>query len=93
MLRTLLGKRMFRDFGFIWYLFKDLLKVAAWMLWVVSMFFMHTAPNPWDWICFAYGIGGFLYWWVPLTKDVIQNKYKTYREEKEKAWEVLKETK
>lgn len=84
---------MFKDIGFVLELAKDLIKTFAIILYFVSCFAMYVAPQPWNWIFMAYALFGILYWWVPLTREVLQDKYKRYRARKEEAWNVLKDTK
>lgn len=84
---------MFKDVGFVLELIKDLGKMFALGLFFASCFLMHTTPAPYNYIFAAYTLFGMLYWWVPLTKEVLQDKYKRYRARKEEAWNVLKDTK
>jgi cytochrome c oxidase assembly protein Cox11 len=84
---------MYKDLGFIWFVVKDFLKVGAFMAWFVSMVGMHFAPSPYNMVCFVIAVSGFVYLWVPLTRDVLKYKYDEYRKKKEAAWDVLKDSK
>lgn len=84
---------MFRDIGFILEVIKDFGKILAFGFYFASCFLMHTTPAPYNYLFMAYALFGLMYWFVPLTKEVLEDKYKRYRARKEEAWNVLKETK
>jgi hypothetical protein len=81
------------DWGFTWYLIKDISKSMLYVLFFVACFGAAFFDAPWNHICLAYVIFGYIWFFVPLTCEVFKYKYKAYREQKEEAWNVLKEKK
>ncbi len=84
---------MFKDIGFVLEIVKDFVKMIAVGMYFASCFLMWTVPTPYNYVFMAYVLFGIGYWWVPLTKEVLEDKYKRYRARKEQAWNVLKDTK
>lgn len=84
---------MFKDVGFVLELVKDFGKMIAIGMYFACCFLMWTLPTPYSYVAMAYVLFGMGYFWVPLTREVLQDKYKRYRARKEEAWNILKDSK
>ena len=82
------------DLGFIWFFVKSMRDPFLIVMWVFCIIkFENVEDGPIKNICFAITMFGLGYIIVTLGTSVVKDKYKEYREQREAAWNVLKDNK
>ena len=82
------------DLGFIWFFVKSMRDPFLIVMWVFCMSKCVTdETGPVKNICFAVTMFGLVYIIVTLGRSLVKDKYKEYREQREAAWNVLKDNK
>ena len=82
--------------GFIWYLIKSMrfpVLVFAWTYCVAYTFNPSSPEGIEKNIACVLAFAGLVYAIVVLGASIVKDKYKEYREERERAWNILKESK
>lgn len=84
------------DIGFTWYLLKSFRFPVAIFVWSYCVTYGYYSDSPDSFersLARTLAFSGLIYALVTLGTIIVKDKYKEYREQQEKAWNIIKDSK